>query len=257
MKVYVLRERWGRYTRSARAPEEKEIPTVPVVEAGVGFDMITWGDWALRPFAEKVIIYNFLAKVAIDQLGMYGPHAIHFINQQIVRGIAFEYAWGLWLWAPAVAVYGGIIVLAYYYSPRQVEFVTREEFPERYLMRYGSTVWAADLFRINLKGRPIYSLCYEIGNIIVGEKQHTYHPLGPADRWDTGYTWVQRRDRFMDHQAWIWKDVWAEFIGYAENIGAGLYKLRLPYKDHYSKEMPPGFRNPVTCQDWIPRIRVP
>lgn len=257
MKLYVLRERWGKYVVSSREPEETTIPEEPVAEAGVGFDMIHWGDWALKPFAEKVIIYNFLAKFAIGTMRLYGPAAVTFINQQIARSIAYEAAWGLWTIAGLVAVYAAVIAVMVYYSPDLEDFVAEETFPYRYIMRYQSRIWAADLWYMTREGRPVYRICSRIGDVIIGEDRNVFYPLGSADKWDTGHVWLQRRDRFIKHESWAWSLVWVQYIGSLFNMGLDGYKLKMPAVDPYTSELPPGFMNPFLCREWNPAYKMP
>lgn len=257
MKLYVLRERWGKYVLSSRAPEESPIPEEPVAKAGVGFDMIHWGDWATKPFAEKVIIYNFLAKYAIETMKLYGPTAVRFINWRIAQGIAYEAAWGLWTIAGLVAAYAAVLAVMVYYAPDVVDLVTAETFPYRYIMRYNEKIWQADLGYTSYRRKGVYGLCGEIGSCVIGEDRNVYYPLGRADQWDTGYLWIQRKDRFIHHESWAWSNVWVEFIGFLYRQDYGAYILKAGYTDPYISELPPGFRNPYYCREWNPDYKYP
>lgn len=257
MKLYVLRERWGNYVISSRAPGLGEMPPDPIEKAGVGFDMITWGDWGLKPFSEKVIIYNFFAKYAIDHLGFYGPKAVTWINSAIARGIAYEARWALWRFGGLLAVYAGVMFMMAYYSPDTEDFIMNEVAPIRYLMRYNERVFLADLRGIDADGKPRYYYCDLAGDVLIGEKRRVSYPLGPADHWDTGFAWVQRRGRFMNYESWSWSDVFVEYIGLLEHLGDGHYHLKAGYRDPYVSELPPGFANRYLCREWNPEYRMP
>lgn len=250
MKVYVIREWWGRHVRSTKAPDQVAIPPGPVAKAGVAFDMIHWGDWALKPFAEKVIIYNFLAKFAIESLGLYGPAAVKFINASIAQSIIYEATWGLWYAVGLVALYAAVVTVMVYYAPDETSYRAEEVFPYRYVMRYNEWLGAADLYSISDKGRPCYKIVGAIGEVIIGEDRNTYYPLGPADKWDTGFLWLRRRSRFLNHQCYAWDRVWAEFIGFAVSRGGGFYELKDGFTDSYIKEIPIPFTNPYFGREW-------
>lgn len=257
MKLYVLRERWGKYVLSSRAPGAVEIPPEPVEEAGVGIHMIDWGDWWLIPFAEKVIIWNYLATYAIDYLGLSGSAAVKFIQLSITKSIAREAAWVLWKFAGLVGVYAAISMIAVYYSPDVVDFVMAETAPIRYIMRYRERLWMADLRRITDAGKPEYRCYALIGDVLIGEQRNVFYPLGRADRWDTGFTWVQKKSRFIHYESWSWSDVWVEYIGLMENLGGDNYSLKAGCVDPYVAELPPGFYNLYIGREWDPDYRVP
>lgn len=257
MKLYVLRERWGKYVLSSRAPEEVQLPEEPIAKAGVGFDMIHWGDWALKPFSEKVIIYNFLAGYAIETMKLYGPRAVAFINLRIAQGIAYEARWMLWRFAGLVGVYAAIMAVMVYYSPDVSEFIMAETFPYRYIMRYESEIWLADLGYVTRRGKAVYGTCGYIGECVIGEDRNIRFPFGFGDHWDTGYAWVQRRDRFIHHESWAWSDVFVEFIGFMYQQEFGAYVLRQGFTDPYISELPLGFVNPFLCREWDPDYKMP
>ncbi len=259
MKLYVLRERWGRYLLSPRGPAEKPIPKEPVVEAGVGIEMIDWGDWAVRPFAERVIIWNFLVRVAVDTLGLYGPKAIAFIQASITQSIIWEATWGLWLWAGAIGVYAAVMFALVYFGPVQRKFVSQEVFPWRYLFRYQSKVWAADLYMIGKERKLYYRICSEIGEIIVGEDRMAPTLVGIMDVWDTGHLWQQRRDSWMKHECWLWSYAFVEYIGNLTHVAENVYVLKKGFTDPYTKELPVPYKVPdeFLCREWRPDYRMP
>lgn len=259
MKLYVLRERWGHHTISSREPSEKTVPKDPIVRAGIGINMVDWGDWIIRPVAERVIIYNVLVSYALDTLGLHAPHVIPWVNAAIAKSIAFELTWGMWLWAGAIAVYAGVVLILVYSAPAQHDLYIQEVFPWRYLFRYQSRVWAADLIAISRRGRPYYNICYEIGDVIVGEDRSVHTRMGVLDRWNTGYIWQQRRDRFLRHDVVMWFDCYVEFIGFCEHIGPDLYVLKYEYRDPFISELPRPFVVPTQfrCREWDSSYRFP
>lgn len=259
MKLYVLRERWGRHIVSSTEPSEKTVPKAPIVAAGIGIDMVDWGDWILRPVAERVIIYNVLVSYALDTLGLHAPNVIPWVNAAIAKSIAFEATWGMWFWAGAIAVYAGIVLILVYSAPDQRELYIQEVYPWRYLFRYESRVWAADLIAVSRKGRPYYNICFEIGDIIVGENRGESTPMGFLDHWNTGYIWQQRRDRLFRHDVVMWFACYVEFIGLCEHIGSDLYALKYAYRDPYIAEVPRPYVVPTQfrCREWDSGYRFP
>lgn len=259
MKVYVLRERWGRYILSPRPPRRSIIPKEPIVVAGMPIHLVDWGEWSVRPFAERVIIWNFLAKIALDTLGLTGTQAIAWIQAQINAGIAFDLAWGLWTWAGAIALYFGVGFVLAYIAPAERSHIAEEVFPWRYLFRYEQRVWAADLVSVDIYRRPSYQICSEIGDIIVGENRMESTPWGVLDHWDTGHLWVQRKERFLHNEAWFWNNVWVQYIGLTTRTGSNLFRLRKGYVDPYIKEAPSGLKiSPgFVCREWSPLYRMP
>ena len=214
--------------------------------------MVDWAEWGIRPIAERVLIFNVLVSYALDTLGLHAPHVIPWVQAAIAKSIAFEMTWSAWLWGGAIAVYAGVMLILVYSSPATRELYVQEVYPWRYLFRYQSRVWAADLIAVSRKGRPYYNVCYEIGNIIVGENRGERIPLGFVDNWNTGYIWQQRRDRIFRHDLVMWFTCYVEFIGLCEHIGENLYALRYAFRDPYIAELPRPYIVPheFRCREW-------
>lgn len=259
MKVYVLRERWGRYVLSPRPPTEEAIPKEADMRLGDPIHLIDWGDWVLRPYPERVIIWNLLAKIALDTMGLTGKAAIAWIQGVVTKTIAWELVWSNWVWAGGIGVYAAAMFVLAYSAPAQRKFTWEAVYPWRYLFRYESRVWAADLFMIGVEGKLYYTVCSLVGDIIVGENRRESTSMGPLDHWDTGHLWVQRKDRLLHHEGWFWSEVWVDFIGVLTHVAENIYVLQEGFSDPYASELPVPYKVPVAllCKEWDPDYQMP
>jgi len=261
MKLYVVLERGGQYMTSVRAvrfattvAEEPEI-----IITGLGLDRADWAEWSEMAYPAKVIIWNYLVRIAVNDLGMSGQAVIHFVNDNIVGMIAKEKIWTIWSVSTTVFLLAALGVWIYYTAKPEHEYIQPRIFPERYVLRDRTHIYAADLAHISDDGKCFYSICHDIGNCVCGEHHNISLEGRICDQWDTAHLWIQRRDRMLFHEVWRWLHVWVDYIGIATATGFGTFQLKKEFRDPYVQHLEWPFinREPTYCQQWDPEYHMP
>lgn len=259
MKVYALHDRFGFVVNTFRKPKSKPIPTTPI-EAGVGgFPKLDWGDLVWMPFAMKVTFWNYWLGYGLDYLGLSGPAAVSLVQDKIYIAIVRAARFRFFFISSAVAMYAAGVIVFWLIDPERKNEHWERTGPRRYLLRYNEFVWTAGIDRIDGQGNPVYSICDEAGSIIVNEGRNLYRHGHTVDWWATDALWVQLLDLPGRWETFRWTDVFVEFIGMCDRVGATDFRLQKSYTDDFADQFDPLYKFPSgnVCMFWDRYTRFP
>lgn len=265
MKLYVLRERWGRLTETPfrpDSPKEPEQDLDKALEEARYPGYYPWDGLDLKLDPKFVWeIGKVLTLYGFRTLGLRGFHLHQWIRSVIIT-VNHRYVIGL-----AIAKYGSFIALPllmlailYAVNPKFTEFIAEEVFPQQYLMTYEDRVWYADLALVDEEQRGVYHQCRQCHLMKLIEYRNSLFPRGPADMWELNHTWVEIKSRLLLHQEWRWNVAWVQFIGVCHSVFPGVYRLNERHTDPWVQDIQAPWRKDVAdlcdwSRDWeIPPI---
>jgi len=263
MRLYVLRERWGRLTRSIRRPD---LPKTPEQDLDKALEearypgYLPWEDLDLKLPSDFVWqMGKFLTLYGFRTLGLRGAQ-LHMWIRGVVISVNRRYVIGL-----AIAKVGAYVVpplimlmIAYVGNPELVEFVAEEVSPQQYLLTYEDRVWYGDIIEIDSEQRGVYKLCRQCHLMKLIEYRNSFYKGMSVDMWELGHTWVEIKSRILKYQEWRWNLAWLEFIGVCYMQQHGIYRLQGSYTDPWVADVQaPWRKDPDDFCDWSRDWEIP
>lgn len=244
MKLWMLKERWGKKVESPRRPwapsaaEKAEVVTqlagmpgwlvIPEQVYAPGGPtlkiVMEWANWA---WWLGIALWgtNFVAVKAWVNFYIGRMAASYLLASQVGKVLAVVFP-------PAI-----MLLIVWITNPSHTDFVDEYGYPWRYLMSYNERFWWADLVSISDHGWGQYIPCGEIELGPVLQFRDQGDGPGRVDRFELGHSWVQKRSRIGLYERWYWNVMWLEFIGFLTHLGGGYYALHYNYLDPWIQDI--------------------